>query len=140
MRFLLPPIALIGWWYFAGTAVSAYHFAKEGVVVSGEVTETHTGRRTDYMTLRFTTSDARQVETTVAAPKSCGPSDPGDTIKVRYLPSDPHTAQNACDSARHRLSWGALLWAAATSALSAQVWRLWLRHRRSGQLPAEYQI
>lgn len=140
MRFLLPPIALIAWWYFAGTAVSAYHIAQEGVVVSGEVTEVDTGRRTDYMTLKFTTSDGRQVETTIAAPKSCGLSEPGDTIKVRYLPSDPHTAQNACDSARNRLSWPAFLVAAATTALTVQVWRLWLRHRKSGQLPAEYQI
>lgn len=140
MRFLLPPIALIAWWYFAGTAVSAYHVAKEGVIVSGEVTETETGRRTDYMTLRFTTSDGRQVETTVAAPKSCGMGRAGDTIKVRYLPSDPHAAQDACDSARHRLSWVAFLVAAAMSALSVQVWRLWLRHRKSGHLPAEYRI
>ena len=139
MRFLLPPIALIGWWYFAGSAVSAYEFAKEGVVVSGEVTETDMGRRADYMALRFTTSDGRQVETTVA-PKSCGLSERGDTIKVRYLPSDPHTAQDACDSARNRLSWTAFLVAAATSALSVQVWRLWLRHRKSGHLPADYQI
>jgi hypothetical protein len=139
MRFWLPPIALIAWWYFAGTAVSAYHFAKESVVVSGEVTEIDRGRRADYMTLRFTTSDGRQVETTVA-PKNCGLSRPGDTIKVRYLPSDPYTAQDACDSARNRLSWGAFLVAAVTSALGVQVWRLWLRHRKSGHLPAEYQV
>ena len=140
MRFVLPPIALIASWYFAGTAVSAYHFAKESVVVSGEVTGTETGRRTDYMTLTFTTSDGRQVETTVAAPKSCAQNQTGDRIKIRYLPSDPHTAQDACDSARTRVSWAAFLVAVAFSALSAQVWRLWLRHRKSGHLPAEYQL
>lgn len=139
MRFLLPPVALFAWWYFAGTAVSAYHLAKEGVVASGEVTETETKGRTHSVTLRFTTSDGRQVETWVV-PESCGLKQPGDTIKVRYLPSDPHTAQDACDSVRNRLSWGAFVVAVLTSALSAQVWRLWLRHRKSGQLPAEYQI
>jgi hypothetical protein len=64
----------------------------------------------------------------------------GDTIKVRYLPSDPRVAQDACDSARNRLSWVAFLVAAAMSALSVQAWRLWWRHRRSGQLPSEYQL
>ncbi len=139
MRFLLPPVALLAWWYFAGTAVSAYHFAREGAIVSGEVTETETRGRTHSMTLIFTTSDGKQVETTVV-PKRCGLKQPGDTIKVRYLPSDPHTAQDACDSTRHRLSWGAFAVAAVTSALSVQVWRLWLRHRKSGHLPPEYQV
>jgi len=140
LRFLLPPIAVAAWWYFAGTAVSAYQVATEGVVVPGEITATDTGRRTDYMTLRFTTSDGRRVETTVAAPKSCDLKRPGDTIKVRYLPSDPYTAQDTCDPARHHTSWVALLGALATTALSAQAWRLWLRHRKAGKLPPEYPV
>jgi hypothetical protein len=139
LRFLLPPVALFAWWYFAGTAVSAYHLAREGEVVSGEVTEAETRGRTHTMTIRFTTSDGRQAETKVA-PESCGLKQPGATIKIRYLPSDPDTAQDACDSARHQLSWGAFAVAAMVSALSAQVWRLWLRHRKSGYLPAEYQV
>jgi hypothetical protein len=139
MRFWLPLIALIAWWYFAITVGPAYHLAKEGVVVSGEVTQRNTSRRTDYNTVRFTTPDGRPVETTVA-PKTCGLKHPGDPVEVRYLPSDPYTAQDACDSARNRVSWGGLLLAVATTALSGQAWRLWLRHRKTGQLPAAYRF
>ncbi|MDI6104082.1 DUF3592 domain-containing protein [Actinoplanes sp. NEAU-A12] len=132
MRFCLPLMALVAWWYFAGTAEPAYHLTKEGVVVSGEVTRTETFTRTDYMIVRFTTSEGRQVETSVA-PKNCGLKQPGDTIKVRYLPSDPHTTQDACDSAHHYMSVGALLAALGLTAISVQAWRLWWRYRKVGQ-------
>jgi hypothetical protein len=136
MRFLLPPIALIAWGYFATTALSAYHFRNEGVVVSGEVTRTESARRADYMVVRFTTSDGTPVETTVV-PKSCEVKQPGESVKVRYLPSDPETAQDSCDVVHSRLSWPALLMAIATTAISVQAWRLWRRHRRTGHIPPE---
>jgi hypothetical protein len=139
MRFWSPLIALIAWWYFAITVGPAYHLAKEGVVVSGEVTKRDTSRRTDYITVRFTTSAGRQVETTTA-PKTCGLKHPGDPVKVRYVPADPYTAQDACDSARNRVSWGGLLLALAITAVSVQTWRLWLRHRKAGQLPPAYRF
>ncbi|MFD1374562.1 DUF3592 domain-containing protein [Actinoplanes sichuanensis] len=137
MRFWLPAIAVGVWWFFASTAVSAYHLAKEGVVVSGVVTEVDRFSRTENNTVRFTTTDGRQIETTIA-PKTCELKDPGATIQIRYVSSDPHNAQDTCDQARHDMSVGAGLGALGLTALSAQTWRLWLRHRKTGQLPPAY--
>jgi len=137
MRFWLPVIAVIAWWYFAGTAISAYHLAQEGEVVPGEVTKTDKFSRTETITVKFTTSDGRQIETTVA-PRTCRVKEPGTKLEVRYVRSDPYTAQDTCDPARHRTSWVAFLVAVGVTALSAQAWRLWLRHRKAGHLPPEY--
>ena len=139
MRFFLPLIALGAWWYFASTAVTAYHLAKEGVVVAGTVIDNDKFRREESITVRFATSEGRQIRTTIA-PKTCEVKEPGDAVEVRYLPSDPYTAQDTCDPARHRTSWGAFLGALGLTALSAQAWRLWVRHRKTGQLPPEYSV
>jgi hypothetical protein len=140
MRFLLPVIALAVWGYFATTAVSAYRLANEGEVVSGAVTGVERYGRTHTNTVQFTTVDGRQIETTIA-PKTCELKEPGATIRIRYLASDPYNnAQDTCDQARNELSIGAALGGLALTALSVQAWRLWRRHRGSGQLPPEYRI
>jgi hypothetical protein len=139
MRFWVPVIALGAWGFFATTAVSAYRLANEGEVVSALVTEVDRFSRTDNNTVRFTTADGRQVETTIA-PKTCELKEPGATIQVRYVASDPTNAQDTCDQARHDMSVGAALAALALTALSVQAWRLWRRHRRAGQLPPEYPV
>jgi hypothetical protein len=139
MRFWLPVIALGAWGILASTAVSAYHLSTEGVVTSAVVTEVDRFSRTDNNTVRFTTADGRQIETTIA-PKTCELKEPGSAIQVRYVASDPHNAQDTCDQPRHDMSVGAALAALATTALSVQAWRLWRRHRRTGQLPSEYPV
>jgi hypothetical protein len=137
MRFWVPPIALLAWLYFGVSAGSAYELEKDGVVVSGEVIKTDTSRRTDYVIVRFTTAEGRQVETSVA-PKTCGLKQPGDPIKVRYLPSDPtNVVQDACDPPHTDMSGTALLVAVVTTAASVLAWRLWRRHRKAGHVPAE---
>ncbi|HEX8630290.1 MAG TPA: DUF3592 domain-containing protein [Catenuloplanes sp.] len=123
-------IALVAWWYFGATAVEAYHFATAGVVVSGQVSDKRGGRMVEYTDVRFTTADGRQVETT-AAPKWCEAKEPGDPVKVRYLPRDPHMVQDTCDPPAAQASVLALLVAAGSTAASGLVWRGWWQVRRS---------
>jgi uncharacterized protein DUF3592 len=140
LRFLLPVIALGAWWYFAGTAVTAYRLAQDGVVVRGESVRTEQIRhRSSTLTVKFTTADGRQIQTNTV-PRSCAVKPPGETVEIRYLPSDPYTVQDTCDPPRHRASTAAALGGLALTALSVQAWRLWLRHRKTGELPPEYRI
>ncbi|WP_433796746.1 hypothetical protein [Actinoplanes sp. CA-252034] len=139
MRFLLPGIAVGAWWYFAGTAVTAYHLAEEGVVVTGEVIRTDRFGQTENHTVRFTTSDGRLIETNTV-PATCEVKDPGATVEIRYVASDPYTIQDTCDAPRHRMSVGAALAAIGTTALSVQAWRLWFRYRKEGRLPPQYPV
>ncbi|MEU8660979.1 hypothetical protein [Actinoplanes philippinensis] len=137
MRFWLPVIAIGAWTWFGHTAVSAYHLAKEGVVVPAAVTDVERWGCTHTNKVQFTTVDGRRIETSIA-PLTCDLKDPGAQVQIRYVASDPYNAQDTCDQPRHDMSVGGALTGLALTALSVQAWRLWLRHRRTGQLPPEY--
>lgn len=83
------------------------------------VTEVDRFSRTENNTVRFATADDRQIETTIA-PKTCELKDPGATIRIRYVSSDPYNAQDTCDQARHDMSVGAGLGALGLTAVGGQ--------------------